>query len=73
MIWEEHASLAPYNTFGIDAKAERLVHLETEASLAEYRLHPQGYVKQSLLLSGGVTCCSAQMYPAPRPELLGPV
>ncbi|NDD50200.1 MAG: UDP-N-acetylmuramate dehydrogenase, partial [Flavobacteriia bacterium] len=53
MIWEEHASLAPYNTFGIDAKAERLVHLETEASLAEYRLHPQGYVKQSLLLSGG--------------------
>jgi len=53
MIWEEYASLAPYNTFGIDAKAERLVHLETEASLAEYRLHPQGYAQQSLLLSGG--------------------
>jgi UDP-N-acetylmuramate dehydrogenase len=53
MIWEEHASLAPYNTFGIDAKAERLVHLESEACLADYRLHPHGYAQQSLLLSGG--------------------
>ena len=53
MTWEDHASLAPYNTFGIDAKAERLVHLESEACVAEYRLHPQGYAHQSLLLSGG--------------------
>ena len=53
MTWEENASLAPYNTFGIDAKAECLVHLESEACLAEYRLHPRGYSQQSLLLSGG--------------------
>lgn len=53
MIWEEHASLAPYNTFGIDAKAERLVHLETEACVADYRIHPQGYTQQTLLISGG--------------------
>ncbi|HAB35541.1 MAG TPA: UDP-N-acetylenolpyruvoylglucosamine reductase [Cryomorphaceae bacterium] len=53
MIWEEHASLAPYNTFGIDAKAERLVHLETEACVADYRIHPKGYAQQTLLISGG--------------------
>ena len=53
MIWEEHASLAPYNTFGIDAKAERLVHLTHESSVQAYYQHPNGYAKQTLLLSGG--------------------
>lgn len=53
MIWESNASLAPYNTFGIDAKAERLVHLESEADVAAYALHPDGLAKQTLLLSGG--------------------
>ncbi len=53
MIWEEDASLAPYNTFGIDAKAERLVHLEMEACVTDYRVHPHGFAQQSLLLSGG--------------------
>ena len=53
MTWEDHASLAPYNTFGIDARAERLVHLETEACVADYRVHPHGYPHQTVLLSGG--------------------
>ena len=53
MTWEDHASLAPYNTFGIYARAERLVHLETEACVADYRVHPHGYPHQTVLLSGG--------------------
>ncbi|MDG1253055.1 MAG: UDP-N-acetylmuramate dehydrogenase [Schleiferiaceae bacterium] len=53
MIWESNVSLAPYNTFGIDAKAERLVHLETEADVAHYAQHPEGLRQQRLLLGGG--------------------
>ena len=50
---ERHASLKPYNTFGLDVTAERLYHLESEMDLVEYLDDPKGYAAHALLLGGG--------------------
>jgi UDP-N-acetylmuramate dehydrogenase len=50
---ERNASLKPYNTFGLDVKAERLYHLESEMDLVEYLDDPQGFAKHTLLIGGG--------------------
>ena len=43
MRTERNASLKPFNTFGLDVKAERLYHLESEMDLVEYLDDPQGF------------------------------
>lgn len=53
MRTERNASLKPYNTFGLDVKAERLFHLESEMDLVEYLDDPKGYAQHALLLGGG--------------------
>ena len=53
MRTERNASLKPYNTFGLDVRAERLFHLESEMDLVEYLDDPKGYAQHVLLLGGG--------------------
>ena len=53
MVAEQNASLKPYNSFGLDVRAERLYHLESEMHLLEYLDDHEGYGQHSLLLGGG--------------------
>lgn len=50
---ERNASLKPYNSFNLDVTASRLFHLDEPQDLEAYRLHPDGYAKHALLISGG--------------------
>jgi len=50
---EHKASLKPYNSFNLDVNASMLFHLDNPQDLEAYRLHPDGYAKHVLLISGG--------------------
>ena len=58
---EHNASLKPYNSFNLDVTASILFHLEDPQDLESYRLHPDGYAKHALLISGGsnILLCQA--------------
>ncbi|MFW6019491.1 MAG: UDP-N-acetylmuramate dehydrogenase [Bacteroidales bacterium] len=49
---ETNASLQSYNTFGIDAKAKYLVHLDNEDSIIDY-LNNHGLKKDETFIMGG--------------------
>lgn len=49
--WILHPSLKGLNTFGIDARAERLVHIRSEKELQE--LLPEYNAEKTLILGGG--------------------
>ena len=58
---EHKASLKPYNSFNLDVTASMLFHLDNPQDLEAYRLHPDGYAKHALLISGGsnILLCQA--------------
>ncbi|SFC05228.1 UDP-N-acetylmuramate dehydrogenase [Flexibacter flexilis DSM 6793] len=50
---QTNVSLRPFNTFGIDARAQYLVHIDTEAALLEALRQPQWQALPKLILGGG--------------------
>src|SRR5512133_2421191 len=52
MLIEENISLKPYNTFGLDYTAKRIIHLHDESDLREMSKKISGYMPY-LILGGG--------------------
>lgn len=50
---QTNVSLLPFNTFGIDARAQYLVHIDTESALLEALRQPQWQHLPKLILGGG--------------------
>ncbi len=53
MVVENHVSLQPFNTFGIAARAQRLVRVRSEDDVLALVRHPDWRARETFILGGG--------------------